>query len=297
MSDNLIGKQYGNYILEKYLGAGSFGEVYMGKHIKKEKEVAIKIPKMLPQKNCEKTLIEEYNVYKDLHKNTDKDEYDKNGISNVHIVCNDNNKKVMVMNLLGKSLESLMTDHKRFGLRTVLIISIQMLRSIKYIHDRGYIHRDIKPDNFVLDYKNSKKIYCIDFGMAKKIKETQTSGYKFCGTARYASITAHNGITQSKKDDLEAIGYLFVYFFKGKLPWQIIKNKDKLEKYRLIGQLKESLSTADLCKNMPKEFLVYMNYVKSLDFEETPNYNSLINMFIKLYQSKNYEKETLEWEK
>lgn len=297
---NFTGQEFGNYLVKKYIASGSFGVVYVGEHKKKKTQHAIKIPIKCEEKNGEKSLIEEAKVYKTL--NTEDPDYDDYGISNVKII-KDHDYKIIIMNLLGKSLESLMSQYKKFGLKTVIVIAIQLLKSVKYIHNCNYIHRDIKPDNFVLDSKNPQKIYCIDFGMAKKYMDEngkhikQKHGYKFCGTARYASINAHIGFEQSRRDDLEAIGYMLIYFFKGRLPWQSIKHQDKYTRYKMIGDVKQKTSVDDLCTGMPKEFLIYMNYVKTLDFDEKPNYNSLINMFVRLYESKNYSRHLLEWQK
>ena len=176
-----------------------------------------------------------------------------------------------------------------------------MIDIIKYIHMCGFVHRDLKPDNFVLG-NEKRRLFCIDFGLAKRyIKKTGehvdfAKTRKFCGTARYASIAAHKNEEQSRKDDLEAIGYILIYLYKGKLPWQGIKHKDKTERYKMIGEKKEEMSDEDLCKDMPREFTIFLKYARNLDFDEKPHYSALKNMFLKLYDSKHYKSSKLEWE-
>jgi len=159
------------------------------------------------------------------------------------------------------------------------------------LHDKGFIHRDIKPDNFVIGlYKKAPIIYMIDFGLAKRYIDAKThlhipysQGKSLTGTARYASVNAHLGMEQSRRDDLESIGYLLIYLFKGILPWQGISGKTKCEKYAKIAKCKATTSIDVLCKGLPEEFVQYMQYCKSLKFDETPNYQFLRSMFSTLY--------------
>lgn len=298
---SLIGTEINSYNITKYISSGSFGDVFSAKHTKTNEEVAIKIPIKNENKNGEKWLIEEAKVYKELNKDKDIN----CGVANMKVVTNKHlNKKIIIMDLLGDSLETLLRTRKlkKFRLKTIILLAIQMLELIQYIHDKGYIHRDIKPDNFVIDKHIGNKLYCIDFGLAKKyIRKNKEhisfkQGTNFCGTARYASIAAHKGYEQSRKDDLESIGYILVYFFRGRLPWQNLTHKDKKERYRMILEKKESITEEELCKQLPREFLVYFKHVKTLDFDEKPRYQALINMFKKLYECKNYKNNKLEWE-
>ena len=127
------------------------------------------------------------------------------------------------------------------------------------MHSRCLIHRDIKPENFLLGMKKKNYlIYLIDFGLSKKYQDIKTNqhipyltGKSLTGTARYASIYSHLGIEQSRRDDLESIGYTLVYLNKGCLPWQGIKGKTKKEKYEKIYEIKNQTSIEDLCSEMP----------------------------------------------
>lgn len=297
---SLIGKNINGYIITKYIASGSFGNVFEAYYRDKDNVVALKIPIVTKEKNGERQLLEEAKVYKVLN----KEKYEETGISKMKIILNKElNKKIIIMDLLGPSLEKLLNKQCKFRLKNTILLAIEMIKLLEFIHDCGYIHRDIKPDNFVMDANNSQKLYCIDFGLAKKYInknkehiEFKENG-KFCGTARYASLAAHRGQEQSRKDDLESIGYLLVYLFKGKLPWMQIKHKEKKERNKLIMEKKENTSEEELCDQLPKEFLVYFNYVKTLDFNEKPRYQSLINMFIKLLNSKEYNNDSFDWKK
>ena len=164
------------------------------------------------------------------------------------------------MDLLGPSLEDLFnyTD-KRFQLKTTLILADQMISRIEYVHSKNYIHRDIKPDNFLIGLgKRSNQIFLIDFGLAKKFRDSKTHQHipykenrSLAGTARYASVNSHLGIEQSRRDDLEAIGYVLIYFIKGKLPWQGIEGQNRAEKYHKIMEKKMAIPVEYLSYGLP----------------------------------------------
>ena len=298
----LVGSDINGYIITKYINSGSFGDVFSAKNNKTNEMVALKIPIKNNEKDGERWLLEEAKVYNDLNKDKERSSVEC-GISNMKIVKNKKlDKKVIIMDLLGPSLDNILQKRKKLRLKSIILLAIQMIELLKYIHEKGYTHRDIKPDNFVMDNDKNSKLYCIDFGLAKRYIKKSTGTHisfnkdsRFCGTARYASIAAHKGYEQSRKDDLESIGYLLIYLYRGRLPWQSLKNKDKKERYRMIMEKKETISEEELCQQLPKEFLIYLKYVKSLDFDETPKYQSLIKMFKKLYNTKNYKDENLEW--
>lgn len=295
---SLVGADINGYKITKYINSGSFGDVFSAKNSKTDEMVALKIPIKNKEKDGEKSLLDEAKVYNVLN----KDRLSGYGISNMKIIKNKElNKKIIIMDLLGPSLDNILQQRKRLRLKSVILLTIEMIQLMKYIHDKGYIHRDIKPDNFAMDYEKKSKLYCIDFGLAKRYinKDDEhilfKKDSKFCGTARYASIAAHKGYTQSRKDDLESVGYLLVYLYRGQLPWQSLRNKDKKERYRMIMEKKESVSEEILCEQLPREFLIYFKHVKSLEFDENPKYQSLVNMFKKLFNAKNYTNNTLEW--
>ena len=280
--EHLIGTIINNkYKILKYIGSGSFGDVYKITNKKTNEQFALKVPIISEEKNGQRMLLDEARIYKHLSN-------PQRGIPNVK-VTRQNNKKMIVMDLLGPNLEYLLQKHTKFSLQSIIRLAVMMIDILHYIHSNGYIHRDLKPENFVTGTVNgTTKLYLIDFGLAKKfIKKDGThidfcDKKKFCGTAKFASIAAHTNCEQSRKDDLEAIGYILIYLYKGKLPWQGIRTKDKKKRYSLIHQEKIKYSVEELCKDMPREFIVFLNYVKSLEFDEKPPYNSFKKMFNKL---------------
>jgi serine/threonine protein kinase len=181
------------------------------------------------------------------------------------------------------------------------MITIQLIEKIKHVHDNNYIHRDIKPQNFLVGKDTTAKtIYILDFGLAKRYRDEHThihiplkENRNLTGTARYASCNAHNGLEQSRRDDMESIAYVILYFFKGKLPWQGLKCKDKNEKYAKIKEMKMSITPENLCEGIPIEFAKYLTAVKKLGFEEEPAYKSYIQMFTNLFKSKDFEMDYL----
>lgn len=192
------------------------------------------------------------------------------------------------MDLLGPSLEDLFGYCSRhFSVKTVLMLADQMIDRIEYVHSKLLIHRDIKPDNFLMGRgRLCNKLYLIDFGLAKRYRDRRTKQHIFyrhdknlTGTARYASINAHFGIEQSRRDDMESIGYVLMYFNRGSLPWQGLKAATKKQKYERISQKKLSTPIEVLCKGFPTEFAMYLNYCRGMRFEDAPDYMYLRQLF------------------
>lgn len=208
---------------------------------------------------------------------------------------------VMVMDLLGKSLEDLFQEcHRKFDLKTVCHIASQMvstkncsnslffqIQRIQKVHEERIIHRDIKPDNFLIGATESTKnnVYIIDFGLAKCYKNSEgehipfRDGKNLTGTARYASLNTHIGYEQSRRDDLETIGHVLLYFLRGSLPWQGLPGRSKDEKYNNIKRKKKEVSIEELCLNQPVEFKEFMQYCRSLSFTADPDYRYILSLF------------------
>ena len=175
--------------------------------------------------------------------------------------------------------------------------NVNKIQRIEYIHSKNFIHRDIKPDNFLIGIgKKQHIVYAIDFGLAKRYRDPKTGehipyrdGKNLTGTARYTSINTHLGIEQSRRDDMESLGFVFMYLNKGSLPWQGLRAKTKKEKYEKIRDKKVSTSFEGLCKGFPEEFMVYLNYCHALNFEERPDYNYCRKLFRDLFIKKGFE--------
>ena len=207
---------------------------------------------------------------------------------------NNSEYNILVMELMGKSLEEIFNIKQKFSAKTTAMLGYQIITVLKYIHDRHIIHRDMKPDNFVMgyDYKNAK-LYLLDFGLAKKYRSSKTlvqypyiKKKKLTGTARYASIHALEEMEQSRRDDLESAGYVMMYFLRGSLPWQGLKIKAKEDRYKRILDKKKETTSEELCKDFPEEFKYYMDYTKNLGYTENPDYERLKKNFLNLVREK-----------
>jgi len=138
-----------------------------------------------------------------------------------------------------------------------------MIKRIQFIHDKNHIHRDIKPDNFMMGINNSlDSLYLIDFGLAKKFRSgtkkqhiSMKTNKSITGTARYCSVNTHKGYEQSRRDDLESIGYVLIYFIRGVLPWQGLKCRTDGDRYKKIFEKKLTTSEEELCKGLPGIFI------------------------------------------
>ena len=204
---------------------------------------------------------------------------------------------LLVMQYMDKSLEDIFHIRKTFSIKTTAMIGFQLIGVLHFIHDKNFIHRDVKPDNCVMGSDElNENLYLIDFGLAKKYRSSRTlqqypmtKKKKLTGTARYASIHALEGYEQSRRDDMEAVGYVMAYLLRGGLPWQGLKIKTKENKYKNILEKKKEISSTELFKGFPSEFAEILDNVKKLEYLEEPEYEMLRNKLLSLCKRLNYK--------
>ncbi|CAK7206330.1 hypothetical protein SEUCBS139899_009119 [Sporothrix eucalyptigena] len=272
--DVRVGKTYQNYRIRHKIGSGSFGDIYLGTDIVSGDDIVIK----LESKDNHHQLEHEARVYKTLTGGV--------GIPLVRWYGTECGDSAMVRSLLGPSLEGLFNFcNRKFSLKTVLMLADQLISRLEYIHAKCFLHRDIKPNNFLVGIgKRGNQVNVINFGLAKNYRHTKTHDHipyrenkKPVGTARYASINSYLGNEQSRRDDMEALGHVLLYFCRGSLPWD--------------ENIKEKLTTSTevLCRGLPEEFNFYLKYTRSLDFEDKPDYSYLRKIFRDLFVREGFQ--------
>ncbi|KAK9055699.1 hypothetical protein SSX86_026784 [Deinandra increscens subsp. villosa] len=282
--DRVVG---GKFKLGRKIGSGSFGELYLGVNISTGEEVAVKLE---PAKTKHPQLHYESKVYMLLQGGT--------GVPSLKWFGVEGEYNVMVIDLLGPSLEDLFNYcNRKFSLKTVLMLADQLINRVEYMHARSFLHRDLKPDNFLMGLgRRANQVYIIDFGLAKKYRDLQTHRHipyrenkNLTGTARYASVNTHLGVEQSRRDDLESLGFVLMYFLRGSLPWQGLRAGTKKQKYDRISEKKMLTPIEVLCKSYPSEFTSYFDYCRSLKFENKPDYSYLKRLFRDLFIREGYQ--------
>jgi casein kinase I family protein HRR25 len=281
--DLRVGKKYR---IGRKIGSGSFGDIYLGTNIISGEEVAIKLESVRAK---HPQLDYEARVYKALSGGI--------GIPFVRWYGTECDYNALVIDLLGPSLEDLFNFcNRKFSYKTVLLLADQLICRLEFIHAKSFLHRDIKPDNFLMGIgRRGNQVNVIDFGLAKKFRDPRThlhipyrENKNLTGTARYASINTHLGVEQSRRDDLESLAYVLIYFCRGSLPWQGLKAQTKKQKYDRIMEKKMTTSAEALTRGLPAEFTTFLTYTRSLRFDDKPDYLYLRKMMRDLFLRQNY---------
>ena len=267
------------YRIKNKLAEGAFGDIYLGSAIDTNEPVAIKVE----PKRIIKPLLEAEAYFLFALRGI--------GIPEVLSFGRRKNYNILVEPLLGKSLFDIFNERrKHMALGDICLIGKQIIDRIQWVHSKGFVHRDIKPDNFLIGRKDPNEIYLIDFGISKKYKSDKTGKHlkfgftgKLTGTVRFASANALRGGEQSRRDDLESIAYMIIFFMRGKLPWQGVSGTKKMERYLKIYKMKKNVTPEDLCKSLPPQMISFVKYVKHLEFEQDPDYNFLRKYYTEYY--------------
>ena len=273
---------FNKYKCTKKLGEGSFGLIFKGEY--NNENYALKFE----HKNSINLLENEANIMIYLK---------GPNIPYIKYFGTTENYNILIMQLLGRSLEDIFEERKYFTLKSVCMIAPQMISVLEFIHNKHIVHRDIKPDNFLMGLDDlSQYVYLLDFGLAKKYRSSSTLVHypmvnkkKLTGTARYASINALKGNEQSRRDDLEALGYVLMYLLRGSLPWQGLQAKTKEERYKKILKKKIEITSYDLCIGFPSEFEKYIEYTRNLQYTEEPKYDILKELFSKVMKRESFK--------
>jgi len=282
------------YKVTKKLGRGGYGEIYAAKMLKTGESVAVKVERVDKPGN----LLEEETILRNLK-----------GCKYVPHVANSGRHEdrinYIVMELLGENLSILRrrqsTHH--FSLLSTLMLGMQMLRAVKEVHDAGYMHRDIKPGNFVMGTEktgNERTVIMIDYGLSRKhLKPDGTVKPKrkqarWVGSRRYMSLNTHLRKDQGRRDDLWSLLYVLIEFLTGTLPWAHLRGIANLDKVR---DMKMQYNNEKLVRGLPEEFMKFMNHIKGLKYESRPDYDLLHSLLKSLFERNGGTKTTpFDWE-
>ena len=266
------------YEIKNKIGKTSSIQIYEGLCLSNQTPVIIK---MESRSNVESYLeLEALNLYlfKDL------------GIPKIITTGKTKTSIILIEEKLGPSLYHLFIENKRkFSLNEICCIGIQCIERLKGIHSKNYVHRNIKPENFKIGLKDPHVIYLQNFYLCEKFKSSTTNKHvklslsnKIVGTERYGSVDALRGLRQGRKDDLESLCYMLIYFFLGKLPWQDIKAESDREKYKKLLNEKKKFNIDNYKDIISKEFRTIFKLIKNLKFDEQPKYNLYIRLLQKI---------------
>ncbi|KAJ6492578.1 kinase-like protein [Mycena vitilis] len=265
----------GTYRLDKQIGSGSCSQVYLGIDIISGEEVAIKLQSV---RSTSQPLEPESKVLTALAGGV--------GVPSMWWFGADSECQynAMVLDRLGPSLNDLFDFcNRKFSLKTVLLLADQLISIIEDIHSRCFIHRGIKPANFVMGMgKRCHEVNVIDFGLAKKFRDPKThlhilyrDNRSRSGTLEYLSIATHLGVENSRRDDVESLAFVLIHFLRGALPWQGLRGVTQRQQFDRVMERKMTTPTDLLCQGLPKEFGIFLDYTRKLRFDDKPDYSYL----------------------
>ena len=247
---------FNKYKILKNIGLGASGKVYSVINIKNKKKFAMKTEKIISQK---KSQLKSEAFYLQLLKGF--------GFPKLISLGHNKNYNILIETLLGKSLHSIYIQNgKKCSIKDISNIAIQILERLHWIHLKGIIYRDVKPENFMTEIKDPNLIYVIDFGLCKRYKDLKTGKHikfkntgQFNGTLKFASANVVMGHESSRRDDLISLGYMLIFLLKLELPWgSLFKDLSESEFYEVV-KVKKTNNNGKLLKNLPKELVEYIN--------------------------------------
>ncbi|KAL7598278.1 hypothetical protein Lser_V15G23527 [Lactuca serriola] len=283
-TDDVVGEKFK---LGRKIGKGAFCEVCAGVILESGEEVAIKLE---PVTTEHPQLYHESEIYKRLQGRV--------GIPSLKWFGVERGHNIMVIDLLGPNLQELL--HRcggKFSLKTVLMLADQLIEVVEFMHDKGVVHHDIKPENLLMGVgSNVCQVHVTDFGLANVVLDPETDehieyreGVSFVVTHCYASLWTHCGVEQGRRNDMESLAYVLVYFLKGSLPWQGLSAGSNEEEINGdVMRKKFAIKPEELCESCPPEFAVWITSCQHTHFEDMPYYTSIKARCRRLFKSKGY---------
>ncbi|CAD8150639.1 unnamed protein product [Paramecium pentaurelia] len=269
------------FVVKKKISSGAFGVVFLVFDKQTNQEHALKLEK---EDNEEmRSLEREVEILKQLN--------EAEGTPKLIWFGTEDEFNLMVIQLLGRDLSFYFRQQKKFSLKCSIQIAYDCVQILRNIHNRNVIHRDLKPENILMS-KDNESLYIVDFGISKvycvqgehmPFRKDKT----FMGTPRYASIAAHLGHEIARKDDLESLFYVILYFLRGSLPWQNLPVSEN-ERTKAVGDIKQNIDLNDLCANQPYELVEIMQYIKNLSFSDEPNYQYILQMLNQIAENNQF---------
>eukprot|EP01062_Namystynia_karyoxenos_P007164 TRINITY_DN12513_c0_g1_i1.p1 TRINITY_DN12513_c0_g1~~TRINITY_DN12513_c0_g1_i1.p1 ORF type:complete len:454 (+),score=143.18 TRINITY_DN12513_c0_g1_i1:88-1362(+) len=291
---------HASYDVGRRVGKGSFGHCYAGFERGTGRPVCLKVEDGHAVEHPKLSL--EYDYLSMLQDGMGRDEL---VTPRVFDLIHNGRDDVLVQELLGPSIESLYQKcGQRLSEHTVLMLAPQVIDCIQHVHERGLLHRDIKPHNFLLGRgERAHMVYIIDFGLSKRWRRSDGShaafrlGRSLTGTARYVSLNVHRGYEQSRRDDMLSIGHMLLYLVRGKLPWQGLGDPGPgKERHEAIHEVKEQTALTDLCRGLAPQWLEFMQYCRGLEFTERPHYAYIKDLFRGAMRYKGYKEDWAQYD-